>query len=551
MVPQASSKRERQDLFAEWRIEISKESSSVNKYSERSRNYFSRYFNADFPAYFYSKSSKKSERADVRCDFREETRTQIFYRCTARANVNVSDKYDLLEAWIYRIQIPGYERNKHKMLVRLRQSKQNEIRPSTKDFVDPINHKQVGSPEAQKLLIPISAVSTEFNYKDYKTFDVSRLPLNESIIGSNGWTIGFFALGFFASFFAGLSSKNARVKWAKVSSLFAVIGVLEFSSSLMFRNPLPRNDILSSSKLLDVVDNIVQREKHNKRSAGLSGGRLVNKVWEKAHGKSSEFMIQEISPKLDGLLFSQDCKKKTKESIDILVVGASVAEGWHASHIEKTFWSRLSRLLNSKKTDQLCIGVLASPGIHSDVELDLTREFLRDAAPLAIVLVHAQNDIINPVFNMYRGRLGVDKNFVAELVESTDKFLINSSEIRRLAAAKNVHVFEFIPPSAIDKYPLTNDEKSILVGYASPRSYDWSLPVRLLNSAFDRLSGALSLADNANENYTFVDSRRAFHGQTATLFADIYHFGDTGHLMFAEVIADVIRFWLDQRQMQH
>ena len=147
------SRQERQDLHAKWRIEINKDKSSKNRFSQLSRNFESEYFNKDFPAFFYSSASNKRKRADVSCSSAKETEESIFHECIPKANINHSKEFNQLEAWIYRISIPGYEREKSRMLTRLVTAKENALQAPIQDFVDPINHPEEGSPEIQRLLV--------------------------------------------------------------------------------------------------------------------------------------------------------------------------------------------------------------------------------------------------------------------------------------------------------------------------------------------------------------------------------------------------------------
>ena len=147
--------------------------------------------------------------------------------------------------------------------------------------------------------------------------------------------------------------------------------------------------------------------------------------------------------------------------------------------------------------------------------------------------------------------MGVSSDFKERILTSSDEFLSYSAEIRRLASKDNIHVFEFIPPSALDKKPLTSDEKAILIGYASHKSYDWTLPSRLLNSTFDRIASILKLVDRVNGEYTFVDGRRAFEGETGTMFADIWHFGDAGHYKFGALISNTTSYWFKNKPDQY
>ena len=541
---------ERQDLHAKWRIEINKSASSINQFHLLSRNFESEYFSKDFPAFFYSSAANKRERADVSCRFTKETNSSIFHECTAKANVNGSLEFDQLEAWIYRISIPGYERKDSKMLARLIAVNEAQIQTPIQDFVDPVNHPEKGSPEIQRLLVPAVSSPTRLNYKRQRIFDLRETEANQGSTRPDRSILDLLVMGVAATGASAIIFKGQRKKLAFCSLALSSLATLELASALIFQNPLPRNALTKKWRLADIIDNIALNFQYQQLTNGLRGKELVDRAWSRIN--SSPKIIESINPKVNGLLFGEHCQGNRADNIDLLIVGASVAEGWGASHINQTLWNRVSTKLNTGREAPICVGVKARPGINSDTELQFVSDFLtKEAKPSAIALIHAQNDIINPVFNVLKKPMGVDENFRSLLIESADKFLVYSAEIRRIASKNNVHVFEFMPPSALDKQPLSNDEKSILIGYASHKSYDWTLPGRLLNTTFDRIASNLRLIDRINEDYTFIDGRRSFEGEQRSMFADIWHFGDAGHEKFATLITDTVEYWLETKPDQY
>ena len=549
------SRQERQDLYAQWRIELNKEKSSTNDFHELSRNFQSNYFNRDFPAFFHSTETNKRVRADVSCRFAKETKNRVIYECAARANTTPYIEFDRLEAWIYRISIPGYPRNDSTMWVRLTTIDDGQLKAEQKPFVDPINHPEKGSPEIQRLSVPAVSISTNHNYQNQRFFNFKGQESGQVLGSKNLAVFKLLLIALASMLFLAVISKSQRGKLVATSIAITSLAAIEITSALLFHNPYPRNSLLEKWRLLDTLDNILLSFNYQQWTKGRRGQELVEGVWESAHSKSrkdnSFRMIQGIDPKQDGLLFSKSCKVNSAQNIDLLIVGGSVAEGWHASHVEKTHWNRLSQSLNKGGNQLICVGVKARGGIQSHIEREFVAEFLEHAKPRAIALIHSQNDIINPVFNVTKYPMGVGSNFRETLLTSSDEFLSYSAEIRRLASKEGIHVFEFIPPSALDKKPLTNEEKAILVGYASDKSYDWTLPSRLLNSTFDRIASNLELVDRVNGEYTFIDGRRSFESVRETMFADIWHFGDSGHAKFGALIYDIVGYWITSKPARY
>ena len=185
----------------------------------------------------------------------------------------------------------------------------------------------------------------------------------------------------------------------------------------------------------------------------------------------------------------------------------------------------------------MCFGVLAKGGIKSDREFELLDKFLEKyTPPKVLVIVHGQNDILNRTLNLDTNEPGAREGFRQLGRIATDQLITYSDAIRALATKNRIFVYEAMPPSAIDKASLTQSEKAILVGYAGSKLYDWSLPRRILNHWFNEAAARLRLSDLLNEGYTFLDLRDIFNSTTTTLFADIWHFGDKGHEIFAEHI---------------
>ena len=307
--------QERQDLYARWRIEINKETSSKNKFRQLSRGFESEYISKDFPAFFYSSTTNKRERADVSCRFAKETDISIFHECTAKTNINYSPEFNQLEAWIYRISIPGYERKKSRMLTRLVAAKENAFKAPTQDFVDPINHPEEGSPEIQRLLVPATSVPTKLNYKKQIIFNFGGAGASHVPAKPDQLILRILIAGAGVAALAAVALRNQRGKLAYCSIALSSLAAIELTSSLAFQNPLPRNVLIEKWRLADALDNIALSFSYQQWTNGLRGEDLVNRAWNRIN--SSPKIVESINPKVSGLLFSKECQDNSPDNIDL------------------------------------------------------------------------------------------------------------------------------------------------------------------------------------------------------------------------------------------
>ena len=240
------------------------------------------------------------------------------------------------------------------------------------------------------------------------------------------------------------------------------------------------------------------------------------------------------------------CQKKSKSNRRPRSLSLRSRRGARQLH-PKDMVELISSKHKPESKKPVCFGVLAKGGIKSDTEFELLEEYLsKHRSPKALIVVHGQNDIINKTFNLESESPGAREDYSRVGAEATDQLLIYSGAIRELALKNKIYTYEVIPPSALDKIPLTPSEKAILVGYAGPKLYDWSLPRRLLNHHFDKAALSLKVSDLLNQDYTFIDLRDTFNSTTTTLFSDIWHFGDRGHEIISEHVAAALNSQFQQ-----
>ena len=522
---------------ASFYIQLDKQSSSASKQLQKSRNYLTSFFEKDLPFYFAGADGKTTRRALTNCTFHKEDLNHIDYRCQARANTSSSENLAHGTAYLYRISINGYPRNETKLLARLKANQTEELtsRADKKGFFDPINHPETGDPTLQELTVPVNI---------YESINPGQLN-GEQATGQKISALNIALGSLVAGIVLAIISRSHKRKTFTISAALIITGYLlaEQLSRAMYWNPLPRNSLLANSALLEIFENTRLKVLYKSFSSGKTGESLVDSTWRKGHlenyghQESTFDRVNNFNKDDNGISYSSTCTSRDPNKLDVLALGASVAEGAHASSVPKTWWNLSAENLTLKVQENVCFGVLAKGGIKSDRELELLDEFLsKYTSPKALVIVHGQNDILNRTLNLDSKAPGARQDYRQTGAASTDQLIAYSEAIRALATKNNISVYEAIPPSAIDKASLTQSEKAILVGYAGSKLYDWSLPRRILNHWFNEASTRLKLSDLLNEGYTFLDLRDIFNSTATTLFADIWHFGDKGHEIFAEHI---------------
>jgi len=526
-------------VVASFYIRNNKSLSTESSQLKASRNYHTSFYEKDFPVFFVDSNGRHARRGLTKCRFYREDKLSIDYECQSRAKVREGEVFPKATAYLYRISINGYPRKESRLYLRL----SGKIDQSAKDrlpgsFFDPINHPVEGSPELQSLTVQartFSANSPELSLFAYEN------------IGRSAFVTVL------ASCLLGLVLALALVKRKNYNILlgFAVFAVcylaVEYVSRSLYWDPLPRGALQANSVFLGILDNVRLGLSHRSVTGGRQGEDLVDFVWKQGYRENypdsnvDVSRVHSFAKDVNGISYSNTCGSRNDNPLDVLVIGASVAEGAHASLIAKTWWNLAADQLSELSGKTICIGVFAVGGIRSDSELNNFRKFLLfNKAPKVLIVVHGQNDIINETLNLESKPVGAGKDFREKSRKAVERAIVYSEGIRSLAAEYGVSTYEVVPPSALDKVPLTSLEKSILVGYAGEDLYDWSLPARMLNHEFDRFASARVLSDHLHQRFIFLDLRNIFNAVPTTLFADIWHFGDKGHELLAHYVSSAV-----------
>lgn len=110
-------------------------------------------------------------------------------------------------------------------------------------------------------------------------------------------------------------------------------------------------------------------------------------------------------------------------------------------------------------------------------------------------------------------------------------YLQHMRAARDLALAAGIEVIFVLQPALFEKSPRSAIEQTLEQGSLGPLG----TRDQLLNAYAAIRDGLAALA--RTDRVYFIDASRAFDGDQATVFTDIWHFSDHGHRVLAELLA--------------
>lgn len=278
----------------------------------------------------------------------------------------------------------------------------------------------------------------------------------------------------------------------------------------------------------------------------------------------------------------------------ILILGGSVGFGSYASDIKHTFFSQIYDFLTSKGYS-VAIYVLASGSWVSDQEIAALRHYGLKIKPHIVIFVNGLNDLtvgkyenkeaslntgsflrncaiyvkykiilrarekINRISNIARllriiksqysiaNNKLMDETVRPRKYDSTDveNYLNNMKTAIILARTSNFRLIFVLQPTLFLKQNTTLLEKRILF-YSNGGNKQYSF--RTLWRGYEKIRNRLTALSD-NQKIYFCDCSNALSGEQKTTFADLWHFSDFGHTLFAnccestilQVINDIYR----------
>ncbi len=212
----------------------------------------------------------------------------------------------------------------------------------------------------------------------------------------------------------------------------------------------------------------------------------------------------------------------------VLVLGGSVAFGAYASEEALTYFAKLADGLAARGLPTR-VDVLAAAAWVSGHELAAFLLRGGEAAPQVAVFLDGLNDITNQDYLEPEARVRT--------------YVQNVSGARAAARALGIDVVFALQPWPDGKKPLTPIEER-LVELTFAKHPDQTRDVRLRSYA--EMREALAALSQGPGTF-FVDCSDAFADETATTFADYWHFSDPGHTLLAQCLVNGIAPVLEAR----
>ncbi len=220
----------------------------------------------------------------------------------------------------------------------------------------------------------------------------------------------------------------------------------------------------------------------------------------------------------------------------IVIMGGSTAFGAYASDERRTYFGVLSTALANAGVPNR-IHVLATGAWKSSQSVPaLQRALARGARPSLIVFVNGLNDLTNG--SSASTLFGVETKTTdgsdwTMLYNEHDwdarvrLYLENMERATTLAAQAHAGLLLVLQPALFEKHPLSERESDLLEASLEPLG-----PVEPLVESYERMRRGLA-ALARRPGVSFVDCSRAFDGDEATTFTDMWHFADPGHAKLA------------------
>lgn len=253
---------------------------------------------------------------------------------------------------------------------------------------------------------------------------------------------------------------------------------------------------------------------------GYGGSRLGKKASDQVVGWHERPIALKdlLNINAEGVQYTKD---KGPQARRLLILGGSVAFGAYASREELTYYARLAEILDEQGAP-VNITVVASGGWTSRQELAALEKHLDRLRPEAVLFLNGLNDL-------------------TQQKEKTEDERVNMYLHRMLKAyflcrARGVRTAYALQPFLPGKTQKTLWEKRIM-----KFSYDPALLAR----CYPRLRAGLA-GLGRREGALFMDVSGLFDGETASTFADIWHFSDPAHALLAERLAEALGPWLSQ-----
>jgi lysophospholipase L1-like esterase len=234
----------------------------------------------------------------------------------------------------------------------------------------------------------------------------------------------------------------------------------------------------------------------------------------------------------------------------VLIIGGSVAFGAYASSIRQTYFHRLGAELE-KQGLPVDISVIAAGAWKSSQDFEALVRYGAEFKPDVVVFINGLNDLTSGATADALFGERVETNDGArwhELYHQHDysdrvgKYVANMRRAVDWAHDHDWNLVVVLQPSLFHRDQPTPLEQRLMNASLEPHLSQGAIQESYQSMRF----GLAKLA--SQKHVEFINASRLFDGETATTFADGWHFSDAGHAILAQSLVGPISEILACRQ---
>jgi len=235
-------------------------------------------------------------------------------------------------------------------------------------------------------------------------------------------------------------------------------------------------------------------------------------------------------------------------TFDMLIIGGSVAAGTFATTSKQTYFGRVGAQLEAEKSPA-SITVFAGGAWKSGQDLAALKYTIQSGLkPNLVVLLNGLNDLTNGASTdaLYGQRVPTRDGSAwtpvyheHDYARRTAVYLRNMQSAATFCREHNMAVLFVLQPALFERDPLTDVERQLLKASLAPHK-----SMEVLIDCYAKMGTGLSRLADEKEVF-FLDCSRIFNKESATTFADMWHFSDFGHQILANELTSRIIQVLD------
>ncbi|MBW2402021.1 MAG: SGNH/GDSL hydrolase family protein [Deltaproteobacteria bacterium] len=219
----------------------------------------------------------------------------------------------------------------------------------------------------------------------------------------------------------------------------------------------------------------------------------------------------------------------------VFILGGSVAFGSYSSRIDTTYFFLLAQELEAAGTPAH-IDVFAGGAWKAVQEVRALEQQIGRLEPDVVVLFDGLNELTvgsnsGALFGeptpTRDGREWHPLYHEHDYSQRVTDYLARIRDASRIVRDHGARLLVVLQPSLIERGTPSEIERELLV-----LSLQWHESARALTDSYEAMRQGL-LGLEREGALTFLDASRVFDGEEATVFADLWHYGDAGHRLIA------------------